>query len=158
MGHTTELAGRFLHNSSRLESAARAFDDERWHAAPGDGLLSPHAIVGRVAAKRRRVLRRLGHDLALEPWEGVFMNGPLDALADGPSPTELVADFGVQGEALAEHLRELSSEDAERDWGCQQPDGSTSTVGALSFHAMDESSDLGQLELLSRLVVAGREA
>jgi len=154
MGPTTELAGRFLHNTSRLDALANAFEEEHWRSAPGSGVLSAHALLGRLATKRRRVLRRLGHDLALEPWEGSFMNRPLDELEAVPPPGELRHDFDENGVLLVAHVEELTPEDAEREWGCAQPDGSTSTGGALSFHAMDESSDLGQLELLSRLVGA----
>ena len=153
MGHTTELAGRFLHNTSRLEAAAETFADDQWRTEPGEGLLSAHVIVGRIAAKRRRVLRRLGHDLALEPWEGSFMNGPFDGLEDNPDPADLLRDFTENGVLLAAHVDELTDEDAEREWGAPQPDGSTSTLGALGYHAMDESSDLGQLELMGQLLV-----
>ena len=81
------------------------------------------------------------------------MNGPLDELEDNPAPADLLRDFTENGVILAAHVDELTVEDAEREWGAAQPDGSTSTFGALGFHAMDESSDLGQLELMGQLLV-----
>ena len=149
----TELAARFRFHSTELRSLVTAFEAEQWTQPLEPGIDPPVFALGHLAATRRKMLRRMGHDLSLDPWEAAFAKGPFEGEPDDcPPPASLCSDFLANGEVLAAELEEMSLEDGRVAWGGRSPDGSETLCGMLAFLSTDEARHLGRLGLLAELL------
>jgi uncharacterized damage-inducible protein DinB len=148
-----DLAHRFRFNESLLRMITEALSDEDWARLPSEvGGNSAHWIVGHVATSRRFLMRKLGLDVAEQPWEEQFGMGAEHGDPAGyPRVDELLADVFEAGEPLANRLSEMSEDDAAAPFDIKFPDGADTLGGASSFLLFHEIYHLGQIGLLRRI-------
>ena len=144
------LAARFRFNESVAAHTAADLTPADWVHRLGD---SSHAywILGHIVVSRRSLLRNLGKELPVEPWEIAFGKGsrpgPLHA---GPAPRELLGELKAAGELLEKHLGAMTPEAAAAPYVRKFPDGSATCEAAAAFMHWHESYHLGQLGILRR--------
>jgi len=148
------LARRFRFNEQLLKVATEGFGPEDWARPPApSGGNCAHWILGHVTQSRRMALRRLGVELAREPWEElVGMHSKPVGTAGFPPVAALQGEFSARGAELARLLAELGQGEAEAAWGGKPfPDGSRSVNDVLHFLYFHETYHLGQIGLLRRI-------
>lgn len=151
-----DLAARFRFHTKELSELCSSFDADQWQQRLHPEIDPPLFALGHLAATRRKMLRRMGHDMSLEAWEAAFSNGCLeDEPDDCPSPSEMLEDFQANGELLAASLEEMTFEDGRVCWGGRTPDGAQTLCGMLGFLSADEARHLGRLQLLRELLRTG---
>jgi len=147
------IAHQFRFNETMLDMVSEGFGEDEWRARLGDAN-SAHWILGHLAHSRRHLLRRLGAELAEEPWEAAFAPGVDSEKIDPASlaPTaELNADFKARGDGLSRYLVGLTDEAAAEEW-TKMPDGDSSLGGGIRFLFMHECYHIGQVGFVRRAV------
>lgn len=150
----SELARRFRFNDGFLDVLVEGLEPSDWASALGEqGGNPPHWILGHVATSRRYLLRKLGVELPLEPWEHAFgMKSEPGDTAEYPAPDVLIADFKTSGEKVVKRLETMTAEQGEAEIDASFPDGSKTAGGAAGFLHFHETYHLGQLGLARRLL------
>ena len=149
---STFLARSFQFNSGSIRMITEGFTAEDWVRPPSaEGGNNAHWILGHIAAARRSVARKLGGDLAEEPWEKSFDMNVEPGPPEGYPKTEtLFADLQATGHTLARLLEGLSDPKANEEWG-PFPDGGKTVLEGVQFMFFHESYHMGQLGLLRRI-------
>lgn len=148
-----DLASRFRFNESVIGQVSDGLTPDDWSASPSEsGGNTPHWILGHIASSRRYLLRKVGGEVAEEPWEDVFSMSAKPTSTDGyPTPAALLADLKAIGEQVGERLEAMTDAEADAEWGGTFPDGGKTFGAAARFLYFHESYHLGQLGLLRRM-------
>lgn len=147
------LGAFFRFNSGFLTSLVEGFEERDW-AFQGEAGGSPAIwILGHITLYRRVILRRLGQEIAEEPWEAEFKFGSKPDLAKNyPAARFFLDDFTASGETIERELNALTESQAEEPWGRKFPDGSETIRGGAHFLHFHETYHIGQLGYIRRLV------
>jgi len=147
------LGQQFDFNNSLLNTVLGDFEAADWEAQPEAGGNTAHWILGHVTVSRRYLARKLGAEIAKDEWEDTFGMSSKPGSTEGyPAPATLVEEFRARGKEIDGLLKELSADDATRDWGSKFPDGGTSVGDGVWFLYFHETYHLGQLGLLRRVL------
>jgi uncharacterized damage-inducible protein DinB len=139
----------FRLQSQMIEQLTADFDEAAWAHRLGQGAPA-HWQLGHIALTRRQLLRGLGRDVAVEPWEARFERGSRPGAALDPPPAELLAALGEAGEQLDGALAALTPAALAADSGREFPHGEHSVAGMLAFLVGHEMYHVGQLAMICR--------
>jgi hypothetical protein len=151
MSSLSAIASRFRFNEQVVDRVAAGFTAADWTRRLEGGTSHAYWILGHLVASRRSLLRNLGKELEVAPWEVTFGRGSRPGqLYAGPAPRELIAELKAAGELLEQHLAAMTPEAAAAPYVRKMSDGSTTREGATRFMCWHETYHLGQLGILRK--------